>query len=70
MTKERRSAWVYVANAGAEVILWLVLYFCFKHDYQREDFVFIPIQATWVMAIIFGITLIRIIKQCLIKFNK
>lgn len=60
----------YLLKSLFELGLWAVLYFCFKHDYQREDFVFIPIQATWIMAVIFGLNLIRMITQFLIKNKK
>lgn len=64
------KAKIYLLKSLPELSLWAVLYFCFKHDYKREDFVFIPIQATWVMAIIFGLSLIRITTQFLLKNKK
>lgn len=60
----------YWISALPELLLWVVLYFCFKHDYTREDFVFIPIQATWVIGLLIGIRLKKIITNTIQKWRK
>ena len=47
----------YWASASIEVLLWIVLLFCFKYDYKREDFVFIPIEAGYVLAVIAALSI-------------
>lgn len=60
----------YWLSASPELILWGVLLFTFKYDYWREDFAFIPMQSTWVMAILFTIRLKKIITNTITKWTK
>lgn len=60
----------YLLSCSLELVLWVALFFCFKHDYTREDFVFIPIEASWVLAVLFALTVKRIITNVLNKWTK
>ena len=60
----------YWVSALPEIILWVVLYFCFNHDYQREDFVFIPIEASQCIGLLIGIRLRKIIINTINRWHK
>lgn len=60
----------YWISASPELILWVLLLFTFKYDYHREDFVFIPMESTWVMAILFTIRLRKVILITINKWTK
>jgi hypothetical protein len=60
----------YWASASIEILLWIVLLFCFDYDFKREDFVFIPIEAGYVLAGLAGISIRRIIINTINKWTK
>lgn len=60
----------YWASASIEIVLWIVLLFCFDYDYKREDFVFIPINASYVLAVIAALSIRRIIINTINKWTK
>jgi hypothetical protein len=60
----------YWASASIEILLWVVLLFCFDYDYKREDFVFIPINASYVLAVIAALSIRRIIINTINKWTK
>ncbi len=60
----------YWVSASIEIVLWIVLLFCFDYDYKREDFVFIPINASYVLAVIAALSIRRIIINTINKWTK
>lgn len=60
----------YWVSASIEILLWVVLLFCFDYDYKREDFVFIPINASYVLAVIAALSIRRIIINTINKWTK
>lgn len=60
----------YWVSASIEILLWIILLFCFDYDYKREDFVFIPINASYVLAAIAALSIKRIIINTINKWNK
>ena len=52
MSSRKGNPWNFVRRKCVRPILWIVLYFTFRHDYKSPDFVPVAASAAFTMAAI------------------
>lgn len=69
MSLKKGSPWKYVRKKCVRPVLWVVLYFCFRHDTDSPDFVPLPTIAEFVMAAIICSDIYDVIDQYFLKID-